>query len=227
MSGRLSSRKNANLFLPSRCVVTGCRRAQLRNAALRGFSGTFLADRASYSEDQTRGTLDSQSLVDLHYGPLDRFAMSLTRTESDSCDLVQQTSLTCATKGNQVLGPSKVNTWLYRTLHRAFLESWRRITRFPDLEITALEADLPNFEPELVSHLNALDVIQLLGQVDEQFQAAVSLFYLENYSYNEIAGILDIPLGTAKSRIARGLAQLRELAMRKAGAPGQSMGGTA
>jgi RNA polymerase sigma-70 factor, ECF subfamily len=63
--------------------------------------------------------------------------------------------------------------------------------------------------------------------VDEQFQAAVALFYLEDYSYNEIASILEIPLGTVKSRIARGLAQLKELVLRKAASAGKATGGTA
>ena len=65
-------------------------------------------------------------------------------------------------------------------------------------------------------------MLQLLGQVDEQFQAAVALFYLEDYSYNEIAAILEIPLGTVKSRIARGLAQLKELVLRRTISTGQS-----
>jgi RNA polymerase sigma-70 factor, ECF subfamily len=186
-----------------------------------------MAARSSHSEDQTRGELDFQGLVDRHYGPLYRFAMSLTRTESDACDLVQQTFLTWATKGHQLQDPSKVKSWLYTTLHRAFLESRRRLTRFPHLEITEAEAELPNVEPDLVSHLDALDVLQLLDQVDEQFQAAVTLFYLEDYSYNEIAGILEIPLGTVKSRIARGLAQLKLLVLRKTDAPGKATGGTA
>jgi RNA polymerase sigma-70 factor (ECF subfamily) len=75
--------------------------------------------------------------------------------------------------------------------------------------------------------LDAQDVLQLLGQVDEQFQAAVALFYLEDYSYNEIAAILDIPLGTVKSRIARGLGQLKELVLRKTPSVGKAKkGGT-
>jgi RNA polymerase sigma-70 factor, ECF subfamily len=186
-----------------------------------------MAARASYGEDHQRGGADFQSLVDLHYGPLYRFAMSLTRTESDACDLVQQTFLIWATKGHQLQDVSKVKSWLFTTLHRAFLESRRRTARFPHLEIAEAEAELPNVEPDLVSHLDAQEVLRLLGQVDEQFQAAVALFYLEDYSYNEIAGILEIPLGTVKSRIARGLAQLKELVLRKAAAPGKAMGGTA
>ena len=184
-----------------------------------------MAARASYSEDRERGELDFQSLVDLHYGPLYRFAMSLTRAESDACDLVQQTFLTWATKGHQLQDPSKVKSWLYTTLHRAFLESRRRSTRFPHLEISEAEAELPNVEPDLVSHLDAQEVLHLLSRVDEQFQAAVALFYLEDYSYNEIAGILEIPLGTVKSRIARGLAQLKALVLRNASSPGKAKGG--
>jgi RNA polymerase sigma-70 factor, ECF subfamily len=186
-----------------------------------------MAARSSHSEDQTRGELDFQGLVDLHYGQMYRFAMSLTRTESDACDLVQQTFLTWAAKGYQLEDPSKVKTWLYTTLHRAFLESRRRFTRFPHLEISEAEAELPNVEPDLVSHLDALEVVQLLSQVDEQFQAAVTLFYLEDYSYNEIASILEIPLGTVKSRIARGLAQLKALVLRKADTRGKATGGAA
>jgi RNA polymerase sigma-70 factor, ECF subfamily len=169
--------------------------------------------------------VDFQGLVDLHYAALYRFAMSLTRTESDACDLVQQTFLTWATKGHQLQDPTKVKSWLFTTLHRCFLESRRRTTRFPHLEISGVEAELPNVEPDHVNRLDAQDVLLLLSQVDEQFQAAVALFYLEDYSYNEIAAILEIPLGTVKSRIARGLAQLKQLVLRKAASPGKSAGG--
>jgi RNA polymerase sigma-70 factor, ECF subfamily len=185
-----------------------------------------MAARSSYSEDRQQGQLDFQSLVDLHYGPLYRFAMSLARVESDACDLVQQTFLTWANKGHQLQDFSKAKSWLFTTLHRAFLESRRRVTRFPHIEISEAEAELPYVEPDLVSSLDAQDVLELLSRVDEQFQAAVALFYLEDYSYNEIAGILEVPLGTVKSRIARGLAQLKELVLRKANGPGKVTGGT-
>ena len=175
-----------------------------------------MAVHASNGGDTERSDPDFQSLVDLHYVALYRFAMSLTRTESDACDLVQQTFLTWATKGQQLRDSSKAKSWLFTTLHRAFLESRRRYVRFPHLEIGEAEAELPNVEVDLVSRLDAQEVLGLLGRVDEQFQAAVALFYLEDYSYNEIATILEIPLGTVKSRIARGLVQLKGLVNRAA-----------
>jgi len=50
--------------------------------------------------------------------------------------------------------------------------------------------------------------------VDELFQAPVSLFYLQDCSYQEIAQILGVPLGTVKSRLARGIGQLQQLLAR-------------
>jgi RNA polymerase sigma-70 factor (ECF subfamily) len=47
--------------------------------------------------------------------------------------------------------------------------------------------------------------------LDEVYQAPVALFYLQDYSYNEIAAILEVPLGTVKSRLARGLGRLHQL----------------
>ena len=173
--------------------------------------------RTSYEQDRERGPLDFQHLVDLHYAALYRFAMSLTRTESDAADLVQDTFLTWAAKGHQLRQASKAKSWLFTTLHRRFLESQRRTTRFPHLELTEAADDLPSVEPDIINHMDANGVLGMLSQVDPQFQAAVALFYLEDYSYNEIAAILEVPLGTVKSRIARGLGQLKRLLL-KAGA---------
>jgi RNA polymerase sigma factor (sigma-70 family) len=178
-----------------------------------------VAARSSYVQDRQRVGLDFQHLVDLHYGPLYRFAMSLTKTESDAGDLVQDTFLTWAKKGHQLQDTAKVKTWLFTTLHRRFLESQRRTTRFPHLELTEVAEELPTIEPDLVSRLDAHSIVGLLGQVDAQFQAAVALFYLEDYSYAEIAEILEVPLGTVKSRIARGLTQLKALVLKKSRAP--------
>lgn len=178
------------------------------------FPGTFVANPTSYEGDSDRSGTGFHRLVELHYAPLFRFAMSLTRAESDAGDLVQDTFLAWASKGHQLHDPTKVKAWLFTTLHRRFLESRRRITRFPHLEITAADAELPAVEPDMASHLDAHSAVELLGKVDEPYQAALALFYLEDYSYPEIAAILEIPPGTVKSRIARGLAQLKQLVLR-------------
>lgn len=176
--------------------------------------GTFVSARSSYDKAGQQADVNFEQLVEFYYGPLYRFAMSLTRTESDAGDLVQDTFLAWAAKGHQLRDKTKVKAWLFTTLHRRFLESQRRIVRFPHFEMDEVAEDLPNVEPGLVDQLDSRTILEMLHQVDSQFQAAVALFYLEDYSYNDIAVILEIPLGTVKSRIARGLAQLRSLVLK-------------
>ena len=159
-------------------------------------------------------TVEFESLVTRFYAPLYQFAFSLTRAEADACDLTQQTFTIWATKGHQLREISKVKTWLFTILHREFLESRRRQTRFPHFELDAAEAELPSVSPAAVSRLDTTQVLDTLAHVDEIYQAPVALFYLQDYSYNEIAEILGVPLGTVKSRLARGIGQLQHLLAR-------------
>jgi RNA polymerase sigma factor (sigma-70 family) len=157
------------------------------------------------------GELQFEKLVEAFYSPLFRFAYSLTRDESSACDLVQGTFAVWAEKGHQLQDVSKVKTWLFTTLHRRFLQDKRRELRFVHVEIGSAEGELPAVQPDMVRRLDSRSVVAMLGHVNAAFQAPVALFSLEDYSYNEIAEVLDLPLGTVKSRIARGLRELREL----------------
>jgi RNA polymerase sigma-70 factor (ECF subfamily) len=155
--------------------------------------------------------LDFEGLVARYYEPLYQFAFSLSRDEADACDLTQQAFYVWAEKGHQLRDPAKVKTWLFTTLHRLFLESRRRVGRHPQCDLDAVADELPPLSPGIVNQLDATQVLHALGQVDEVFRAPVALFYLEECSYKEIANMLDVPIGTVKSRIARGLGQLQKL----------------
>lgn len=156
-------------------------------------------------------SLNFESVVALYYEPLYQFAFSLARTEADACDLTQQTFYVWAAKGHQLQDASKVKTWLFTTLYRQFLETRRRATRFPHHELEAVDHELPVMLPQAISDLDTAQVLAALARVDEVFQAPVTLFYLEDCAYKDIAEILDVPMGTVKSRIARGIGQLQKL----------------
>jgi RNA polymerase sigma-70 factor (ECF subfamily) len=155
--------------------------------------------------------IDFESLVHRYYRALYLFAYSLTRDESDACDLTQQTFYVWATKGHQLRDPAKVKAWLFTTLHREFLRTQRRLRRHPHTELSQSENELPVISPTMVNDLDAAAVVQSLAQVEKPYQAPVALFYLESYSYKEIADILDVPIGTVQSRLARGKAQLQRI----------------
>jgi RNA polymerase sigma-70 factor (ECF subfamily) len=156
-------------------------------------------------------SLDFESLVASYYRSLYQFAYSLSQSEADACDLTQQTFYIWATKGHQLRDVSKVKTWLFTTLHREFLETRRRANRFPHFELNEMALDLPVVSPARINQLDSAQVVTALGRVEEVYQAPVTLFYLQDCSYKEIADILEIPMGTVKSRIARGIAQLHKL----------------
>src|SRR5580692_2513756 len=126
--------------------------------------------------------VDFENLVTAHYGPLYQFAFSLTRDEAEACDLTQQTFCIWAAKGHQLRDVSKVKTWLFTTLHREFLGSRRKQTRFPHVELEYAAAELPSVSPATIYQLDAGQLLQALGQLDEIYRAAIMLFYLEDYS---------------------------------------------
>ncbi|MBE7500731.1 MAG: RNA polymerase sigma factor [Verrucomicrobiales bacterium] len=164
---------------------------------------------------------DFELVVRLHYAGLYRFALSLARSEPDAADLTQQTFYLWATRGHQLRDAGKLKSWLFTTLYREFLGRRRHADRFPHVELSSVEDELPAAEPPEIRSLDAEAVMQGLQAVDEVFRAPLALFYLEDRSYQEIAAILGIPTGTVMSRLARGKQQLRRLLNEAAaGTPG-------
>jgi RNA polymerase sigma-70 factor, ECF subfamily len=151
------------------------------------------------------------SVVAQYYQPLYKFAFSLTRMEADACDLTQQTFYVWATKGHQLREPDKIKTWLFTTLHRTFLQRRRKELRFPHQELVETDTDMPVVDPISANGLDSAQVLDALSRIEEHYQSAVALFYLEDCSYKEIAEVLDVPIGTVKSRLTRGLGRLKEM----------------
>ena len=195
------------------------RRAPSRCHTAVGSSPTLITLLMS-NDAEMAATTDFEGLVGRYYRPLYQFAFGLARNEAEACDLTQQTFYVWATKGHQLRDATKVKTWLFTTLHHEFLKSRRRQTRFPHYELEQVESELPTISPATVNQLDAGSVVEALGQVEELYQAPLVLFYMEEHSYKEIAEILEVPIGTVQSRIARGKLQLQKIVADRAAHPG-------
>ncbi len=155
-------------------------------------------------------------LVDAHYAPLYRFALSLTKNSSDAGDLTQQTFFIWARKGEQLRDTTKAKSWLFTTLYREFLRGRRRATHWSALEdLPPSEADPAAPEVDMGANFDSGLVVEALHEVDEVYRAPLTLFYLQDLSYKEIAEALEVPIGTVMSRLSRGKAQLRAALARK------------
>lgn len=151
------------------------------------------------------------SLVERFYQSLYHFALSLARSEVVAADLTQETYYLWAAKGHQLRDATKVKSWLFTTLHREFLRRQRHSNRFPHHETSLVEHELPIVASTVANDLDASAVMQALQRVDEHYRVPLAMFYLEDFSYKEIAEALEVPAGTVMSRLARGKAQLRAL----------------
>jgi RNA polymerase sigma-70 factor (ECF subfamily) len=152
-----------------------------------------------------------QALVDTHYESLFRFGQSLAGNATDAADLTQQTFFIWAKKGHALRDIEKAKSWLFTTLYREFLKHHRRSRRIDYREHDEIERTAPPTEPDWLETLDSGLVVDALSRLDETFKAPLTLFYLEDSSYKEIAAILDIPIGTVMSRLSRGKNQLRAL----------------
>jgi len=156
--------------------------------------------------------IEFKNLVDAHYQALFRFGLSLSGNEHDASDLVQETFTVFAKKGDTIRDHSKAKTWLFTTLYRQFLRQVRKNKRVKlDAPDNLADQEILSVEPDVVRALDGDAAIDALQRVSEIYRDPLTLFYLQHFSYREIGEIIDIPIGTVMSRIARGKSELKTI----------------
>ena len=136
-------------------------------------------------------------------------AYRLTRNSADAEDLVQETFLRAYRAFEGYTPGTNIRAWLYTILYRVRADHYRRVGR--SIQTVELEGDGPGTAPQQDQMARGQeDVARALAELPECFRAAVILRDIQEFSYEEIATILDVPIGTVMSRIHRGRALLRK-----------------
>jgi len=146
-------------------------------------------------------------LVRDEYQIVYRFAYRLAGSAADAEDLTQQTFLLACRKIDQLRTSDRPRSWLFTIVRNCFLKSRqkRKHLEFVDHE-TDWVAEIPVHESQ---GFDNEQLQQALQEMPEIFRTPVLLHYFEELSYKEIARILDVPIGTIMSRLARGKEALR------------------
>jgi len=143
-------------------------------------------------------------------------ALRLTRNPADAEDLVQQTFMKAYAAFDQYESGTNLKAWLYKILTNTFISSYRKAQRQPQTVSAdgAGEDDFSLFdrivesdvtpETEFLDKLPEAEITAALEELPEQFRTAVLLADVEGFSYQEIADIMDVPIGTVMSRLHRG-----------------------
>jgi RNA polymerase sigma-70 factor (ECF subfamily) len=156
-------------------------------------------------------------LVDPHLSSLYSTALRMTHNQSDAEDLVQDTLFKAFRALDQFQKNTNFRAWIFRILVNTFITAYRKAIKQPqkvsydDLEEFFLYKRLDETvsmqetsKEEFLENLFDDDVKDALESLPYQFRLVVLLCDVEGFSYNEIANIIDAPLGTVMSRLYRG-----------------------
>lgn len=149
-------------------------------------------------------------------------ALRLTRNRQDAEDLLQETYLRAYAHYDGFREGTNLKAWLFRILKNGFINGYRQKKAGPrevdlDRGETTFENALEEVTPpaatpedELVERTLDGDVARALAGLPEDFRLVVELVDLQDFSYREVADILEVPLGTVMSRLYRGRRLLEE-----------------
>jgi RNA polymerase sigma-70 factor (ECF subfamily) len=144
------------------------------------------------------------------YDPLYRFALSLCQNVDHAQDLTQNAFHKLARKQATLRDVSKTKSWLFSVLYREFVDGYRRSVRYPSTSLDFVPEPSREGREDVQLSFDAKVMMRMLGELDEIFRAPLTLFYIEQLSYKEIAEVLNIPIGTVMSRLRRAKDRLRE-----------------
>jgi RNA polymerase sigma-70 factor, ECF subfamily len=154
---------------------------------------------------------DISGLLEPEIPRLRRYARALTHDAARADDLVQSCLVRALTKQHLWQDGSDLRAWLFTILHNLHVNEVRRSARDgAAIQVEEVAAALPVKESASDS-LRLRDLHRALGQLPEEQRQIILLAGLEGMRYEQIAQILDIPIGTVRSRLSRGREALRAL----------------
>ncbi|HEX5626003.1 MAG TPA: sigma-70 family RNA polymerase sigma factor [Saprospiraceae bacterium] len=156
-----------------------------------------------------------------HLEALHTFAFHLTYNEEDADDLVQETFLKAFRFIDKYEVGTNAKAWLFKILKNAYINQYRKDIRKPvqvDYEEVAVyqeeeegqSAAYFDLREEIFDQMMGDEVSTALNALPEDFRTVIWLCDIEGFSYEEIAKIIDIPIGTVRSRLFRARNMLKD-----------------
>lgn len=176
-------------------------------------------EKRSYSESEKTRVFDNEFMP--HIDSMYNFAYRLTFDEDDSKDLVQETYLKAYRFIESFQEGTNAKAWLFRILKNSFINDFRKKSKEPSkIDYQEVESyynsdDVdksitPDLRVDVLNNMMGDEVSNALNSLDIDFRTVIILCDLEGFKYDEMAKILDIPIGTVRSRLHRARNLLKE-----------------
>lgn len=141
---------------------------------------------------------------------LRRYAWSLTGSKADADDLVQDCVEKAILGWGSLRNEDRLRQWMFSILHNQFLNDLRRRRNRQADRHDPLDMDIPDLRTQ-ADQVYLRQVLRAVGRLEPDRRAVLTLVAVEGFSYEAVAGILGIPIGTVMSRLSRARADLRTL----------------
>jgi len=186
------------------------------------------ATRAKEPEKLTRAEIekqrDFQREAMVHIDSLYNFALRMTGDPEDANDLVQETYMKAYRFFDSFEKGTNCKAWLFRILKNSYINKYRKESKEPDKvdydeikefyhSVKHSSLDSNDMQEKMFAELLDDEVAQALESLPEDFKEVVQLCDIEGFTYEEIANMVDCPIGTVRSRLHRGRKILREKLM--------------
>jgi RNA polymerase sigma-70 factor (ECF subfamily) len=141
---------------------------------------------------------------------LRRFARSLTRHPEDADDLAQAALERALRHADQWQPGTRLDSWLFRIMKNAWIDEVRARGRRDEVPLDEDAHDTPGRD-ETPRHIARLSVQAAMARLPAEQRLAVSLVLVEGLPYKEAAEVMEVPIGTLTSRLARGREALQAM----------------
>jgi len=141
---------------------------------------------------------------------LRRFARALTRSVEDADDLVQIAIERALARAGQLRPQAALSSWMFGIVRNAWIDEARARGRRQRLFV-AEELGESVADPATAPHADSLGIQEALQRLPDEQREVVGLVLVEGLSYKEAAQIMDVPIGTVTSRLARAREALQQL----------------
>lgn len=175
--------------------------------------------RQNYTKQEKQAIFDNEFMP--HINSMYNFAYRLTLDRDDTKDLVQDTYLKAYRFIESFQKGTNAKAWLFRILKNSFINDYRKKTKEPskvdyqEVETYYNSEDVnrqitPDLRVESLKDMIGDEISNALNSLDVDFRTVIILCDLEGFKYEEMAKILDIPIGTVRSRLHRARNLLKE-----------------
>lgn len=184
-----------------------------------GSAGAIAFEDTALVESVRKGDMQAfASLIAKYQDRVFNMVYRMSRSREDAEELTQEAFLTALKKMSQFRGHSGFYTWIFRIAANLVISYSRRSgrIRFQSLssseEFTETLAGKSNGDPQaiVVAAERQARVMEALEELDEEMRLVVILRDIEDMDYNMISEVLEVPMGTVKSRLHRGRCELKD-----------------